>query len=92
MAIRKDGGRSWAVYDGATLVCVCLRSRCSRNEGTRDEDHTAVRDGDPHGRQETQQGACARVVAGTAHEPSPQGGEILIQTNDPAQRLDAAPD
>jgi hypothetical protein len=24
MSIRKYGGRYWAVYDGATLVCVCL--------------------------------------------------------------------
>ena len=24
MSIRKYGGRYWAVYDGPTLVCVCL--------------------------------------------------------------------
>jgi hypothetical protein len=24
MSIRKYGGRYWAVYDGTTLVCVCL--------------------------------------------------------------------
>jgi hypothetical protein len=24
MSIRKYGGRHWAVYAGATLVCVCL--------------------------------------------------------------------